>query len=161
MAQDTLLDRFWSKVDKSDADGCWVWTGSLSGSSGYGQLRDEHGLPDFAHRIAWRMAYGLIPSDLFVCHTCDNPPCVRVDHLFLGTPLENMQDSMRKGRKTGGRTIPLIIRGEESAALPIILSVRVTEDQFRRLVAAANQDRRGVSNVIRRAIDQYVAEEAA
>jgi hypothetical protein len=51
-----------------------------------------------ASRAAWINAYGPIPDDLFVCHRCDNPPCVRLDHLFLGTALDNNRDRAVKGR---------------------------------------------------------------
>ncbi len=51
-----------------------------------------------AHRAAWIRSNGAIPDGLVVCHKCDNGLCVNVDHLFLGTLSENMQDCISKGR---------------------------------------------------------------
>ena len=56
-----------------------------------------------AHRIVWEAVNGPIPEGMFVCHTCDVPRCVNIDHLFLGTAQDNMNDKMSKGRWAGGR----------------------------------------------------------
>ncbi len=88
--------RFWAKVEKSDD--CWVWIGSRS-SSGYGRISNENGRQEQANRVAWRLANGPIPDGFDVCHHCDNPPCVRPDHLWLGTPRDNGLDMVAKGRQ--------------------------------------------------------------
>jgi hypothetical protein len=62
-----------------------------------------------AHRRSWELTYGPIPTGMHVLHRCDNPPCVRPDHLWLGTNTENVYDSMAKGRRdhlTGSRLPP-------------------------------------------------------
>lgn len=91
-----IANRFWPKVSKSD--GCWEWTGCCD-SKGYGQIGTggKHGI-DYAHRVSYEMHNGPIPEGLHVLHRCDNPPCVRPDHLFIGTHTDNMQDMWAKGR---------------------------------------------------------------
>ena len=96
----SLPRRFWSKVDRSGD--CWVWTGSRT-RGGYGRFRvgsrsdGSRGLAP-AGRVAWELANGPVPMGLLVLHRCDNPPCVRPDHLFLGTALDNSDDMIAKGR---------------------------------------------------------------
>lgn len=95
--------RFWAKVDKSEE--CWIWTGSRQ-YSGYGRFGGSAGHPVGAHRFAYELTYGPIPDGLFVCHRCDNPPCVRPDHLFLGTVTDNNRDTDSKGRTSHGEAHP-------------------------------------------------------
>lgn len=93
-------ERFWPKVQRSE--GCWTWTGA----------KDWDGYPIFGlsssqksvrgHRWVYEQENGPIPPGMQVCHTCDNPSCVRPDHLFLGTNQDNMTDRNRKGRTSKG-----------------------------------------------------------
>ncbi len=85
---------------------CVEWAGSRQ-RRGYGMLWFQ-GRRWLAHRRAWVQARGPIPEGLNVLHRCDNPPCVNVDHLFLGTHQDNMTDKRVKGRAPGkpGETNP-------------------------------------------------------
>lgn len=90
---------FWDRVQKQVEilpNGCHVWTG-LKVGNGYGIAHDDrhHRL---IHRAVWERANGTIPVGMFVLHKCDNPPCCNIEHLFLGTILDNNRDRERKGR---------------------------------------------------------------
>lgn len=76
---------------------CEEWQGRRS-RDGYGFF----GVKTAAHRHAWEQAHGPIPPGMVVRHRCDNPPCVRVDHLEIGTPADNVRDSVERGRARGG-----------------------------------------------------------
>ena len=92
----SVPDRFWAKVLRGP--GCWEWTGNRSYQN-YGRLLIVGTMRKaFAHRVSWEIHHGPIPDGMFVCHRCDNPPCVRPDHLFLGTHQDNMDDRTAKGR---------------------------------------------------------------
>lgn len=94
----TLEQRFWSKVRKTR--GCWLWTAGKD-RDGYGKIGID-GRMQLAHRVAWTLAHGPVPSGLCVLHRCDTPACVRIDHLFLGTQIENIADRTAKGRSASG-----------------------------------------------------------
>lgn len=87
-------DTFWQNVDKGES--CWNWQGADAGD-GYGAACYQ-GRTWRAHRLAWVLTKGEIPAGMFVCHHCDNRRCVRPDHLWLGTAIENNLDRDAKGR---------------------------------------------------------------
>lgn len=87
-------ERFWSKVDQSGD--CWLWTANRD-HDGYGQFTMD-GRHRKAPRVSFELVKGPIPDGLCVLHSCDNPPCVRPDHLRIGTRLENTRESIARGR---------------------------------------------------------------
>jgi hypothetical protein len=97
---DTIVERFQNNVFVCPYDhGCWFWIGGTV-RDGYGSIgRGARGAGVIrAHRLSWLIHYGEIPEGLNVLHKCDNPSCVRPDHLFLGTTADNMEDARNKGR---------------------------------------------------------------
>ena len=87
--------KFWSLVN-INPNGCWEWNAYLN-KWGYGTFYYE-GDVFLAHRVSWVICNSRSPGQLCVLHKCDNPKCVRPDHLFLGTDLDNARDKIKKGR---------------------------------------------------------------
>jgi hypothetical protein len=102
--------RFWAQVNKTD--GCWFWTGPTV--KGYGHIWERAPRAERkkwrAPRLAYTLVYGPIPDGMDVLHHCDTPLCVRPDHFFLGTNIDNIEDRMSKGRgyKLDSETVKLI-----------------------------------------------------
>ncbi len=79
--------------------GCHEYTGSLT-DEGYGQI-NINGQRWLVHRLMWTLKKGYITRDDKVRHTCDNPPCMNIKHLRVGTQADNIQDAVRRGRLKG------------------------------------------------------------
>ncbi|MFJ6010172.1 HNH endonuclease [Streptomyces halstedii] len=89
-----VADRLWEKVRKTE--GCWEWTGSKN-NHGYGRINVNR-YPAYAHRVAYELVTGEDITGLNLLHSCDNPGCVKPEHLTPGTHKENMRDMVAKGR---------------------------------------------------------------
>ncbi len=122
VAREIFVLRFWGKVEKGR--GCWLWTGTKN-RGGYGRVTIKKPVTAMAHRVAWELAKGPIPSGLSVLHRCDVPGCVNPKHLWLGTNADNMRDMFAKGRRP---TISL-----KGSAHP---GAKLTEEQVREIRAA-------------------------
>jgi len=118
--------RFWSKVNRDgptpthrpELGPCWVWTGHRA-DHGYGRLGGSKYA--YAHRLSYEFAHGPIVGSQHVMHECDNPACVRPDHLRLGDQRANNADRQAKGRGH---------RGEQTG------SAKLTERQVRAIRTA-------------------------
>jgi hypothetical protein len=124
----TPEERFWARVVKSD--GCWNWTGRKT-RFGYGRLwvggKDREQI--VTHRASWIIHFGPIPEGKWVLHKCDNPACVRPDHLYLGTARENVADREERNRWCKKIKDTPHARGEKIGAS------KLTEDQVREMRA--------------------------
>lgn len=154
----SLSIRFFRQVDKNgpvpahrpELGPCWVWTG-VKDKDGYGRIRDGERKQQRTNRIGFLLANGRWPNP-FALHHCDNPSCVRPDHLFEGDVQENHNDQARKGRTTKGIKNPACgVRGEANgrAKLSIenVRAIRVAVGSQAEIAVRFNVSQATVSNV--------------
>lgn len=131
-----VQERFWEKVDKETGSGCWEWTGA-SNERGYGRVRINDTLR-YAHRAAHQFENGPLENSPQVNHHCDNPACVRPDHLYAGDQKENIADAIEHGDLLKSRA-----RGQEHGK-SVLDEEQVRE--IRRLYDSGEHSQRDLSN---------------
>lgn len=94
---DEMVEKFLQRMNAGAPDECWEWTGTR-GSKGYGLLGGFYGKQMGAHRVSYLLHYGDLPPGCFICHHCDNPPCVNPAHLYAGDRNTNARDVAERNR---------------------------------------------------------------
>lgn len=138
----TVDEWFWPRVRKleyatrPDLGPCWIWIGQRRNSDGYGGVKVPGTARNVSvHRISWELENGPVPNGLLVLHKCDNRPCVRPSHLFLGTQTDNMRDMVIKGRSSS-------IKGESNP------KARLTQAEVEHIRKEASIGKRGTPIVL-------------
>lgn len=174
----SVAERFWKHII-THPDGCWEWVGATK-QGGYGKIGQSLPVQRTlqAHRVSWEIHYGPVPKGIDVLHTCDNPPCCRPDHLFLGTQVDNSRDMVRKGRHVSktrpeslrrGDNHPFrlrpetVLRGEKNSRAKLteetIREIRMWHQQGTSQQTIANRygvDQTTISTVVRRKTWKHV-----
>jgi hypothetical protein len=129
----TIAERFATRFVPGAPDECWPYMGAIRKKCGYGAFSwNGRNIP--ASRAAWLLAYGEIPENLFVCHSCDNRQCVNPAHLFLGTAQDNMSDMVTKDRHSRGSRSPHAILDERA-----VLEIRSSHNNGTAIRALARE----------------------
>lgn len=125
---------------------CHWWVGCLV--KGYGHIR-KNGKQVKAHRVSYELNKGEIPNGMCVCHTCDNPSCVNPDHLFLGTPADNMIDKVKKNRAYTGNQLGTN-NGASKLTEDSVRAIRNAEGTCKKLAATFKTSPMNISLIKRR-----------
>lgn len=147
----TANDRLRVKLRKYSQlveSGCIEWQ-AFRNRNGYG-IVNLWPKTYLAHRAAWAAEKGPVPAGMHVCHHCDNPACINVEHLFLGTPAENCADKIRKGRARWG-TNPQrgLERYNGKLSSEQVLAIRAATESQREIAARFGIAQQTVSDIKR------------
>ncbi len=135
---------------------CYVPDGEKYSRISFGVgCRGKSARPKFAHRVAYELKHGKIPDGLHVLHRCDNPACANVDHLFLGTPSDNMADKVAKNRQIKG-SMHVLSKLTESQVLEIRSKYTKTRGSLTNLAKEYGVRKQTIMKVVKREIWRHV-----
>lgn len=131
-------ERFWSSVDRTNE--CWMWTGPVC-KDGYGKFTIRRRTIR-AHRYAFEVTYGTVPTGSLVLHLCDVPGCVNPSHLYIGSPADNMADKVARGRCPRGASHGMAKLNEAQ-----VLTIRAAVGAGHEIAKLFGVDRVTVNNI--------------
>lgn len=111
MKNGTASERL-AELSVAEESGCIRFTGHLDGE-GYGRIMVAR-VKYMAHRLSYSLNHGPIPDGYIVRHKCDNPSCIKPEHLEVGTQADNIADKVSRGRQARGSGVGRAILTEES-----------------------------------------------
>jgi len=123
----SIIERFWSRVDKGGPNGCWLWTAGKY-TRGYGAFWDGT-KQGYAHRISFSLIIGDIPPGIGIDHICHNHACVNPAHLRLATNWQNMWNTGKPRTNTSGYK-GVTFRGKYWCAQIRVCGKRFIQDGF-------------------------------
>ena len=149
-------DRFWRQVAPEALSGCWLWTGALRKTDGYGHfsvhLRGQEVESHIAHRYSLEQSLGRPLGDgEKALHRCDNRPCCNPAHLFPGTVRDNHRDAMAKGRHSHG-----VKHGRSKIAEADVVAIRASSDSLATLSARYGLTKTTLCDIRKRKIWRHV-----
>lgn len=145
-----------------DKNGCWICTSHKPGTHGYPQIQISKKKTTL-NRVIYEKYNGYIPDGMHVCHKCDVRMCINPDHLFLGTPADNMRDMCEKGRHVHGKEFGDTRRGELNGRAKInadiVREIRINSENLSCAKAGAKYgiDASVVHNIRKRKLWKHIA----
>jgi uncharacterized UBP type Zn finger protein len=141
----SLKQRFFDKIITIPEHSCYEWI-AYKHPKGYGKIQNKNG-SRVAHRIAYELYYGPFNKNNLICHKCDNPGCVRPEHLFMGTAQDNNKDRDNKGRQAKGESQGFSKLTSENVR-KIIELVKLGEKSNADIARMFNVNRSLISNIL-------------
>lgn len=94
------LLKFYARIQVTES--CWLWTAGKS-AAGYGIVctwsrTSKIAMNRYAHRVAYELIFGPIPSGMVIDHLCRTRHCVNPTHMEPVTSGENSRRGLRKIR---------------------------------------------------------------
>lgn len=149
-------ERFWLKVERKGKHDCWLWTAGTD-DDGYGIFGTTGTRAAKAHRVSYEFKYSPIAPNIQVLHRCDNPSCVNPRHLYRGTPMDNMQDKIIRGRER-------YLKGEECYQARLtsqqVRSIRRSHSKgwsYKRLAEKFGVSRSNIAQIVSRRTWKHIA----
>ena len=150
LSPEHLAQRLANALDDAQEGSCWEWKRTKN-YYGYGTLT-VNGKTIFAHRLAYQLGVGDIPTGLQVLHSCDNPSCINPQHLHLGTGSDNMKECYDRGRS---KIKPVSFKGESNGSaklskkdVVVIKSLIAHGEKQHKVAAEFNISQAQVSNIV-------------
>lgn len=145
----SIEERLKKYIKFNKSNGCLEWMGNLT-KDGYGRICIDYKIK-LVHRLIYELKNGPIQDNLYVLHKCDNRKCCSINHLFLGTPDDNMKDKVNKNRQAKGE-----FNGNSKLRNEQIIDIRNDSRPHRKIAMNYGVSQSTISDIKRRKFWNHV-----